>query len=47
MTYRGVRDMILMKDIVLEDHPVLRDVAEEVALSATEEDKETARRKLE
>ena len=39
--------MILMKDIVLEDHPVLRDVAEEVALPASEEDKETARRLLE
>ena len=39
--------MILMKDIVLEDHPVLRDVAEEVALPASEEDKETARRMLE
>ena len=39
--------MILMKDIVLEDHPVLRDVAEEVVLPASEEDKETARRMLE
>lgn len=39
--------MILMKDIVLEDHPVLRAVAEEVALPASEEDRETARRLLE
>ncbi|MGM9923296.1 MAG: peptide deformylase [Bacillus sp. (in: firmicutes)] len=39
--------MITMKDIVLEGHPVLRKVAEEVSLPATEEDKEIARKLLE
>ncbi len=36
-----------MKDIVLEDHPVLRKVAEEVTLPASEEDKEIAQKLLE
>ena len=39
--------MITMKDIVLEDHPVLRKVAEEVTLPASEEDKEIAQKLLE
>ncbi|MFS0782465.1 peptide deformylase [Bacillus sp. 1P06AnD] len=39
--------MITMKDIVLEDQPVLRQVAKEVALPATEEEKSIARSMLE
>lgn len=33
--------MLTMKDIVREGHPVLREIAEEVTLPATEEDKKT------
>ena len=39
--------MITMKDIVLEGHPVLRQVAEDVALPASLEDQEIARKLLE
>ncbi len=39
--------MITMKDIVLEDHPVLRQVAEEVVLPASEEEIRIAKEMLE
>lgn len=39
--------MITMKDIVLEDHPVLREVAKEVTLPVSEEDKVIAKQLLE
>ena len=39
--------MITMKNIVLEDHPVLREVAKEVILPASDEDKQIAQQLLE
>ena len=39
--------MITMKDIVLEGHPVLREVAKDVTLPASLEDQEIARKLLE
>ena len=36
-----------MKNIVLEDHPVLREVAKEVLLPASDEDKQIAQQLLE
>ena len=44
---KGLYDMITMKDIVREGHPVLRKVANEVPLPPSAEDKETLERMLE
>lgn len=44
---RGGKMMITMKDIVLEGNPVLREVAKEVVLPASDEDKQIAKQLLE